>query len=58
MDRLPENPPRTAPKPGTADVLKPAATWVRAKRAPRRQRPDGASALQLGAINLASNRHA
>jgi hypothetical protein len=36
----------------------PAATWVRAKRAPRRKRVDGANALQLGAITLASNCHA
>ncbi|MBI2510987.1 MAG: hypothetical protein HYV96_03355 [Opitutae bacterium] len=39
----------------TADAVKPAATWVRAKRAPRRKRTDRASALHLGAIDLASN---
>jgi hypothetical protein len=31
---------------------------VRAKGTRRRKRPEGASALQLGVINLASNRHA
>lgn len=49
---------RSAPKAGAADAVKPTAAWVRAQRAPRRKRTDRASALQLGAINLASNRHA
>jgi len=49
---------RSAAKAGATDAVKPAATWVRGQRAPRRKRTDRASALQLGAINLASNRHA
>lgn len=53
-----DNSPRPDGKSAAADDSKPAATWVRAKRAPRRKRVDQASTLQLGAITLASNRHA
>lgn len=58
MNHSTENSSRPAAKVGATDALKPAAVWVRGKRAPRRKRTDNASALQLGAIHLASNHHA
>ncbi|MBX3735846.1 MAG: hypothetical protein KF715_04075 [Candidatus Didemnitutus sp.] len=58
MNHAKDNSSRSAPKAGATDTVKPAATWVRGQRAPRRKRTDRASALQLGAINLASNHHA
>ncbi|MBI5422843.1 MAG: hypothetical protein HZA32_02065 [Opitutae bacterium] len=58
MNHANDNSPRSATKAGATDAIKPAATWVRAQRVPRRKQTDRTSALQLGAINLASNHHA
>lgn len=58
MNHATANSSRSATKAGAVADIKPAALWVRAQGVRRRQRTDSASALRLGVINLASNRHA